>query len=360
MRKFCRSFFLWCLSALLMLSASASAAALPGGYPPAWQAVIIMPDGTEAPLPLNNDYTEDGVEYTLAAPYLPLRPLAQAAGLKVSWRKISGYSAVLWPSTQGARVFVAARPLALHIYKEETEQTDIWAAAAETRFEYPRLLNGSFCVPLSFLDCLGIACDADAEKGVVRVYVPAVARADADVLWQAAEPLLKELLAPPAEVIGAATTFFNSKQINRSQNILLAAGALHGLVIPPGEEFSFNRAVGPRTVARGYRPAPVFSGGSAVDGLGGGICQVSTTVYQAALAAGLKITERYPHSLPVSYSAEDADAAVVWGAKDLRWQNTCGSPVQISCTIEGGSLTVRLYKLKDEAAADAFLGLLAQ
>lgn len=325
--------------------------------PNGWQMLLVDSSGTAVELPLDLDYTADDVEYTLSDPYLPLRPLAEAAGVNLSWRRAGDYGAIVWGSAERARVFVADRPEALHIYKEENGS---WVAVAEQQFEQPRLINGSFCVPLSFLDCLGIRYDLDAENARVTVYANAASPADTDELWQAAEPLLTELLTPKAKLLAEAVTYFNSAQINRSQNILLAAGALHGLLVLPGEEFSFNRAVGQRTAARGYLPAPMFNEGETVSGLGGGVCQVSTTVYQAALQAGLAITERHPHTLPVTYAKPGADATVVWGHKDLRWQNNTDKPLQIACSIEAGCLIVRLYQLSDTAAAAQFLGQLAK
>lgn len=312
-------------------------------YPqaPGWQMLINREDGAQISVPLPLDYTIDGVAYTLDDPYLPLRPLAEAAGVDLRWRSIEGHICILWAEAAKGRVFVAGQPLALHIYRQEEQ----WLAAAEQQFEQPRLLDGSFCVPLSFLDCLGLAYDLDPAAQTVTVYVTAADPADPEEQWPAAEPLLQQLLAPKQTLLAAAKTHFNSRQLNRSQNILLAAGALHGLVVPPGGEFSFNRAVGARTVSRGYKSAPIFNDGQTVMGIGGGVCQVSTTVYQAAAAAGMKITERHLHSLPVSYTKSGADATVVWGYKDLRWQNTTAKPVVISCRAEGGTLSVELYQL---------------
>ena len=226
--------------------------------------------------------------------------------------------------------------------------------------EQPRLLAGNFCIPISYLECFGFTYEVNAAAQTVSVYLPETAVAESTALWAAAEPQLQKLLTPPVTLLSEAITSFDPKNLNRSQNLLLAASALHGLVIEPGEEFSFNRAVGKRSAARGYRIAIVFEDGKQVPGLGGGVCQVSSTVYQAALKADMTITERHPHSLPVAYAKAGSDATVAWGSKDLRWRNDTKSPVQLVCNIKEGRLLVQIYRLDDITAAERFLGNVAE
>lgn len=129
---------------------------------------------------------------------------------------------------------------------------------------------------------------------------------------------------------------------NRTANIRLVAGRLNGKRIEPGEEFSFNRTVGARTVKAGYRKATIFVHGVKKKANGGGVCQVSTTLYNAALAAGFEITERHEHSRDVNYIGEGRDATVDYGHLDLKFVNHEPRPYQISCTVNKNAVTVTL------------------
>lgn len=169
---------------------------------------------------------------------------------------------------------------------------------------------------------------------------------DMAAAWQLAQPKLAEIWAveAEAELLAAAETSFNAAQRNRSQNIYLAAEALHGLQLAPGEEFSFNAAVGPRTVERGFLSAIIFVDRQPVQGLGGGICQVSSTLYLALRQTKLSVLERHPHSLAVDYAPAGGDATVAWGSKDLRWQNNLEQPVYLLCRIGGGRLRIEIWQ----------------
>ncbi len=125
-------------------------------------------------------------------------------------------------------------------------------------------------------------------------------------------------------------------------NIELAVRAINGTVIKSGEEFSFNRIVGPRTERRGYRVAPSYVGTASVSSEGGGICLVSSAVYQLALQAGLQIDERVPHSRTVKTVPPGFDATVWYGQADLRFKNTLPCPIQLSADQDRGSVTISL------------------
>ncbi|MDR5709308.1 MAG: VanW family protein [Armatimonadota bacterium] len=129
---------------------------------------------------------------------------------------------------------------------------------------------------------------------------------------------------------------------DRTHNILLTARLLRGRVLRTGEIFSFNEAVGPRTQARGFRPAPVILHEEFVPGDGGGVCQVSSTLFNAALLADLTILHRTNHSLPVSYLPLGRDATVIYGVVDLRFRND-GPPLLLWSEVRGRELVVRFY-----------------
>ncbi|MBD0381357.1 VanW family protein [Paenibacillus sedimenti] len=139
-----------------------------------------------------------------------------------------------------------------------------------------------------------------------------------------------ELLATiRVQPIGYYVTYFNSNNKNRYHNINLAAKAINNVVVHPGEKFSFNRVVGVRTPARGYKRAKVIVRGEFSEGIGGGICQISSTLFNAVDRAGLKIVERYSHSRSVPYVPPGRDATVNWGGPDFSFINNYNQPILI-------------------------------
>lgn len=144
------------------------------------------------------------------------------------------------------------------------------------------------------------------------------------------------------------STCFNSSSEERKHNISLAVRSLDKTFIDVGAEFSFNKVVGARTTERGYKTSKVIVDGNFVNGVGGGVCQVSTTLYNALLLAGLKITEYHPHSLPVSYVEPSFDAMVSYGWSDLRFINNTKNPVIIHAFLVKNQLNIEIYGEKSE------------
>ena len=139
---------------------------------------------------------------------------------------------------------------------------------------------------------------------------------------------------------------YSSKYVNnkdRTTNLRIASKAIDGTVIQPGQTFSFNKVVGKRTKSRGYKEAYVFSGSGTVMGVGGGICQVSTTLYVAVLKAELEVTERYSHSMIVHYVDPSMDAAIAEGLKDLKFINNTDAPIYIEASADGSTLHFAIY-----------------
>ena len=137
-----------------------------------------------------------------------------------------------------------------------------------------------------------------------------------------------------------ATTLIGSFPA-RTDNVRLAAAALEGLVLEPGDVLSFNRAVGPRTRERGYQMAPVILRESRQLQAGGGVCQVSSTLFMAALLSGLSMDERYRHSSPVDYVPLGEDATIAWGVKDLKVRNDLEQRVRLRIEVVGSTLAAR-------------------
>lgn len=146
----------------------------------------------------------------------------------------------------------------------------------------------------------------------------------------------------PLVKISEFSTWFDSGN-DRAFNIGLAAKAVDGVVLWPGEVFSFNQRTGPRTLERGYRKAPVVVGSKLVDDYGGGVCQVSSTVYVSMLKAGLTVVERHNHGLPVSYIPLGLDATVSYEYLDLKMRNDFDFPVLVDTLVSGGMLSCAVY-----------------
>lgn len=144
-------------------------------------------------------------------------------------------------------------------------------------------------------------------------------------------------------LLGSYSTAYNAK-IPRAVNVELAASRINGVVIQPGQGFSFSNTILPRTVQNGYVEAAVFINKQVSKGIGGGICQVSSTLYACMKTVGLPATERHPHSLPVTYIPEGYDATIAGTALDLRFTNIYDKPIKITTTAQNGTLTVSLWK----------------
>ena len=137
-------------------------------------------------------------------------------------------------------------------------------------------------------------------------------------------------------------TSYSSSTSERKHNIKLASKSINNTFVDVGGEFSFNITVGERTTKRGYKTAKIISNGNFVDGVGGGVCQVSTTLYNAVLLAGLKIIEYHPHSLSVSYVAPSFDA-MVSSASDFKFINNTHNPIIIKSYADDSSIKISIY-----------------
>ena len=149
-------------------------------------------------------------------------------------------------------------------------------------------------------------------------------------------------------LISSFSTKYDASNRNRSTNLKIAAEKINGKVLMPGEEFSFNKIVGKRTVEAGYKDAAIYADGGVVDGLAGGICQISSTLYNSVLLANLQITERRNHSFTTSYAPAGRDATVVWGTTDFRFINSRSYPIKIEETVNNGIAEFKLYGMQEE------------
>ncbi len=152
----------------------------------------------------------------------------------------------------------------------------------------------------------------------------------------------------PKGVLSSYSTTYDTTE-DRAVNVELAAARINGMVIEPGKKFSFSNSIGTRTIANGYVVAPSFASGRVVSSVGGGICQVSSTIHVSMLLAGISPTQRYAHSLPVDYVPTGLDAAIVEGYKDLTFTNNFDYAIVINATTQNGVLTVSFVQQVDSA-----------
>lgn len=150
------------------------------------------------------------------------------------------------------------------------------------------------------------------------------------------------------EQLSKYTTRYDESNLNRSNNIKLASEKINGTILMPGETFSYNKIVGARTIKAGYKEAAVYMGGKVVDGIGGGICQVSSTLYNAALEANLEITSRKNHYFITSYVSASRDATVSYGTIDFKFKNSRNYPIKIECKSNNGICGISIYGIKEE------------
>ena len=143
-------------------------------------------------------------------------------------------------------------------------------------------------------------------------------------------------------ILGQFSTSFNDST-SRGSNIHVAGESTSDVLLMPGETFSYNKKTGARNWVNGYQSAPIIVGGKVVNGEGGGVCQVSTTIYNAALLSGLTIDEVHNHSLPSRYAPRGRDATVSYGYTDLKFTNPYTHPVYIKNIVGNGAITSKIY-----------------
>ncbi len=159
-------------------------------------------------------------------------------------------------------------------------------------------------------------------------------------------------------VISHYSTKFNTSDTNRTDNIKLACNRINNVILLPGEAFSMNKALGPRTLENGYKEAPIIFKNELVQGTGGGVCQVSSTLYNTVLLAGLDVIEREHHSMTLSYISPGRDATITEDSIDFRFVNNLDSPVCLQASVKGNTLNISMlgkkrddgliFKLKSE------------
>jgi vancomycin resistance protein YoaR len=189
----------------------------------------------------------------------------------------------------------------------------------------------------------GIKVDAEATFKVLPAQLANISSIKAPIILQHQEPSVNEAMLKDMGELSSYSTLFNTGDVNRSQNLYMATASINKSIVAPQAVFSFNNTVGIRTMERGYLDALVIVGNKFEPGLGGGICQVSSTLYNACLLAGLEIVERSNHGLSVAYVPLGRDATVAYGIQDFKCRNNTDSPIYIRAITGGGKLTINIY-----------------
>lgn len=154
------------------------------------------------------------------------------------------------------------------------------------------------------------------------------------------------------DLLGSFSTKYAASNVNRTTNLRLASNKINGYVLIPGETFSYNTVVGARTISAGYKEAAVYENGQVVQGLGGGICQISTTLYNATLFANLEMVELHNHQFVPSYVSAGRDATVVYGVKDFKFKNSRKHAIKITCSVSGGIAKFDIWGVREETEYD--------
>lgn len=193
----------------------------------------------------------------------------------------------------------------------------------------------------------GIEVDTAASAEVIRDFINdgwAGESAQVELAAEIVEPRgAKEELSRIKDVLGSFQTSYGDSGRNRCTNIEVAAGKIDGTLLYPGEEFSVAQTIGPLNASNGYQPAPSYENGQTVESYGGGVCQISTTLYNAVILAELEVTERSNHSMIVTYVKPSMDAAIAGDYKDLKFVNNLDVPVYIEAYIEGKSVGFNIF-----------------
>ena len=152
--------------------------------------------------------------------------------------------------------------------------------------------------------------------------------------------------------LSLCTTKYDSTNINRATNLEISTNKINGTILAPGEVFSFNKVVGERTTKNGFKEAIIYADGELDYGIGGGICQISSTLYNAALKANLEIVERKNHSMTVNYLPIGCDATVSYGSVDFKFKNSRSYPVKIDATVNSGIVSISILGVKEKEEYD--------
>lgn len=202
--------------------------------------------------------------------------------------------------------------------------------------------NGKFKVSN---DVSGLKVNEEKLKDLIKKEIEPNSKVDKiDIPVDIVEARIKsEMLSKINNKISTFTTYYKASDVDRTENLRIACSAINGVLLMPGETFSMNKALGPRLAEKGYKEAPVIVENKVIPGLAGGICQVTTTVYNAALLANLPIVQRSQHGLVVSYTGPGRDATISGNEIDMKFKNSNKYPIYIQSYLNNGGVVVNLF-----------------
>jgi vancomycin resistance protein YoaR len=191
---------------------------------------------------------------------------------------------------------------------------------------------------------VGQEVDIKSSKDAIKKSLDNKKFKGVNLIVKKSEPKIStDMLQSIDSVLATHSTKFTGSSANRAHNIIKSANSTSDILLMPGDEFSYNKSTGPRSKSNGYKDAPVIVNGKLQDGSGGGVCQVSTTIYNSALYSGLDITKVRNHSLPSTYAPMGKDATVSYDYLDLKFKNPYDHPIYIKNTVYNGVLTSKIY-----------------
>ncbi|MEE1013039.1 MAG: VanW family protein, partial [Clostridia bacterium] len=226
------------------------------------------------------------------------------------------------------------------------EEFYAWLTSPAENAYYHRDENGKVSIQREKLQC-------SVEKDVVKAAVQSIEQSGNNTAFFTVTTTEPEVLSRNLkenlykDKLGSYTTYYSGTAA-RNNNVRLATSRVNGYELMPGEVFSYDQTILPRTAANGYQAAPVYVGNKVESGMGGGICQPSSTLYCAALYANLEIVERHNHSMLVSYLPAGLDATISQGALDLKLKNNTPYPIKIAGQASGGALTFSIWGYNPE------------
>ena len=230
-------------------------------------------------------------------------------------------------------------------YNEELLKTKINEISAQVKVEPENSVmkreNGAFVISD---EKIGYEMDFDSTYNAAKAVIESLQPGTVEIKKNEIQPeITREENEKATSLIGTYYTTFSGNDYGRNENLRVGCANINGTELAPGEIFSMNEGLGPQTYENGYRDAAVIVDGKIEDGLAGGVCQITSTLYNAVILAELKIVERSNHSLAVSYVPLGQDAAVAGDYKDLKFQNDTDYPVYIEAYISGNKLITNVY-----------------
>ncbi|NPV27161.1 MAG: hypothetical protein HPY81_06865 [Firmicutes bacterium] len=253
-----------------------------------------------------------------------------------------------WWQNMLARVELLFRPIDIPL-KIGYDPAQLWQSLAQAKqYFYRPPINARATLINDKIEItdekVGSELDLDATINIIQSRLALGDLSPVPVVEREIAPVItKAELAGITDLLGICVTRLDLNERERTENIKLAAKAVDGTVLGPGQLFSFNKQLGPRFPERGYKKAPMFWHDQVILAEGGGVCQVATTLYNAVLQANLEVQQRFPHTQPVNYVPPGQDATIAGEEVDLKFSNTTDGPIFISATVDNDKLIVRIF-----------------